>query len=396
MTTIIELKSAKYKGVEFLFEDMPTTGGNRLIKFNFPGSDKQAIERQGKVPRTFNLTAIIPHEGYYQQRDNLLRVLEDGEEGVLTHPTFGDIENVINGQYTLTEKLTEIGRAQISIPFEVNDAPGIPQESGDLASQVQTLSDALNAQLTADLGDSYSVNKNLSGNFSDALDNLDNVAAQFRAAGEFAESTTENITRFRSSVNTFSASIGSLIDTPASLATSISGLFEDLNNLYEAPETLLGAFELLFSFGDDDPVVNPNTVSRVERKRNRDLIRANIRVQALSYAYLSAAESDYQTTEDLDLVQDDLEAQYLDARENQLLTNEALEELDRLRVQAQKSLDVARVHARSIITVETPLKPLSVLVYEYYGDTSLVGIIAELNNINQNAFVEGEIRILTA
>ncbi len=77
MTTLIELKTAKYKGVEFLFEDMSTTGGNRLIKYNFPGSDKQAIERQGRLPRTFNLTAIIPHENYYQQRDNLLRVLDE-------------------------------------------------------------------------------------------------------------------------------------------------------------------------------------------------------------------------------------------------------------------------------------------------------------------------------
>ena len=114
---IIQLKTAKYKGVEFLFEDAATTGGNRLIKFNYPGSDKQSIEVQGKAPRSFNITAWIPHENYYQERDNLLRVLEDGEEGVLTHPTFGDVEKVISGVYTLTEVISELGRAKITIPF---------------------------------------------------------------------------------------------------------------------------------------------------------------------------------------------------------------------------------------------------------------------------------------
>lgn len=396
MSTIIDLKTARYKGVEFLFTDMPTTGGNRLIKFNFPGSDKQAIERQGKAPRTFNMTIIIPSENYYQDRDNILRVLEDGVAGVLTHPTFGDIENVINGRYSLVEKLSTLGRGEIKVPFEVDDALGVPQQSGNLASQVQAQSDILNAQLAVDLTDNYGVNLGFLGNFSDAMANLDNVTAAFNSTSEFAEPITENIAAARQAINTFSASIGALIQAPADLAESISGLFEDLNNLYEAPETLLGAFELLFPFGVSDPEILPTTVGRTERKRNRGIIQSNIRVQALSYSYLNASERAYGTTEDLDAVQDSLEAQYADARDTQLLTNEALEELDRLRVQAQKTLDLVRVNTRLIITVETRRIPLSVLVYSYYGSTELVTVIAELNNIKQNAFVEGDIRILTA
>jgi prophage DNA circulation protein len=393
---VIELKTAKYKGVEFLFGDMPTTGGNRLIKYNFPGSDNQAIERQGKAPRSFSITAIIPHEDYHQQRDNLLRVLEDGERGVLTHPTFGDVENVINGVYTLTEKLTTLGRAEITIPFEIDDAPGIPQQSGALAAQVQVQADLLNAQLAADLADGYVVGSNFPSNFTDALANLDNVTAAFNSTAEFATPITDNIAAFRQSINTFSASIGGLIQAPADLATSVRGLFEDLNNLYEAPETLIGAFKLLFPFGEDDPVVPETTVGRVQRNQNRNLVRTNMRVQALSYSYLAASETEYSSTDDLELAQADLEAQYVDARSNQLLTNEALEALDRVRVQAQKALDAVRVNTRSIITIETPRVPLTVLVFDYYGATDLVETIADLNDINQNAFVEGEVRVLTA
>jgi hypothetical protein len=393
---MIELKTARYKGVEFLFTDMPTTGGNRLVKFNFPGSDKQSIERQGKAPRTFNITAIIPHENYFQQRDNLLRVLEDGVSGVLTHPTFGDIENVINGRYTLTEKITELGRGQIVIPFEVNDAPGIPQQSGALASQVQAQSDILNTQLTADLGAGYKIDLSASGNFSDAQENIGNVSTVFDTASKVAEPKAANIAAFRASINGFSTKIGSLIQAPAELASNIQGLFDDLNDLYAAPETLLTALKSIALFGANDLTIQTNTVGRIQRKRNRDLMRATLRVVALSYSYLNAASATYSTTEDLERVQADLETQYLDARNNQLLSNEAMEELDRLRVQAQEALEVVRVNTRSIITVETPLKPLTVLVYEYYGATDLVETIADLNGINQNAFVEGELQILTA
>lgn len=395
MTDLLELKTARYKGVEFLFDLMTTTGGNRLIKFNFPGSDKQAIERQGKAPRAFTITAVIPHENYFQQRDDLLRVLEDGESGVLTHPTFGDIENVTNGVYTLTEKLTEIGRAQIKIPFEVNDAPGIPNQSGNLASQVQEQGFAVNTQLADDLTKTYNVDLNFFGNFSDARLNLTNVATAFTAAAEFAEPLTDNIAGFRQSIRSFSANIGSLIQEPSQLATEINGLFEDLNRLYDSPSTLFGAFGLLFLFGNDDPVVSPTTVGLQQRKENRDVLRTVMRAEALSFAYLNAAQIDYQTTENLDATQDQLEAQYDDIRTNQTISNAALEQLDVVRVTTQKTLDDVRVNTRTIITVETPRIPLSVLVYSYYGSTELVEVIAELNKVKQNAFVEGELRILT-
>lgn len=395
MTDLLELKTARYKGVEFLFDLLTTTGGNRQIKFNFPNSDKQAIERQGKAPRSFTITAIIPHENYFQQRDNLLRVLEDGESGVLTHPTFGDIENVTNGVYTLTEKLTELGRAQIKIPFEVNDAPGTPNQSDNLASQVQEQNTAVNTQLADDLTNTYSVDLNFFGNFSDARLNLGSVATAFTAAAEFAEPLTDNIAGFRQSIRSFSANIGSLIQEPSQLATEINGLFEDLNRLYESPETLLGALGLLFLFGSDDPVISPTTTGLQQRKENRDVLRTVMRTEALSFAYLNATQIDYQTTENLDATQVQLEDQYRDIRDNQTISNAALEQLDIVRVTTQKTLDVVRVNTRTIITVETPRIPLSVLVYSYYGSTALVGVIAELNNIQQNAFVEGQIRILT-
>lgn len=413
---MIELKTAKYKKVEFLFKDMTTTGGNRLIKFNFPGSDKQAIERQGKAPRSFNLIIIIPHEDYYKKRNELLRILEDGKEDTLTHPTFGDVEKVLNGKYTLTEKTSELGRAEIVVPFEVNDSSGIPVQSGDLPSQVEEQQKKTTEEVTTDLADTYEVTKSFAGNFTDAIDNLNAVSDAIANAGDFADPIFENVAAFRSSVRAFSASIGNLIQAPAELASSIQGMFEDLNNLYETPEDLLGAFGLLFSFGEDDPEVLTSTAGRAERKQNRDLVRSSMRIQALSFSYLAAAQIEYQTTEDLDLAQDALEAQYLNARNarslvrgaqpavagrpiepnEQLISNESRGALDRLRVQAQKALDVVRVNTRSIITVETPVKPLTILVYEYYGSTELVEVIAELNNIKQNAFVEGDIRILTA
>lgn len=396
MADIIELKSARYKSVDFVFIDATTSGGNRLIKFNFPGSDRQAIERQGKAPRAHAMVIWIPHENYYSERDNLLRVLEDGLPDTLTHPTFGDIANVINGPYELIERSSELGRASITVTFEVNDSPGIPQQSGSLPAQVQTQGDAFNLQLSADLASGYGVTNSLSGNFTDALESVQQAVDSLSTAGQTTEGIANRVAAYRASIVRVSASIGDLVQSPDQLAIELDGLFADLSNLFETPGAAFIALQSLFGFGAGDAPIVPNTVAKAERKQNRDLIQATIRVKSLSHAYLSATEAEYSTTEDLDLAQDTLEDQYVDAIENQLLSNESLEELDRLRVRAQKTLDVVRVNTRTIITVETRLIPLSVLVYSYYGSTELTEIIADLNNIKQNAFVEGELRILTA
>lgn len=402
---MIELKTAKYKGVEFLFESMPTTGGNRLIKYNYPGSDKQSIERQGKAPQSFSIAIIIPHDNYYQKRDALLQILNDGEKGVLTHPTFGDVDNVITGIYTLTETISELGRAKLVVPFEIDDATGIPVQSGNLVSQVQEKSSLLNNQLITDLASNYNVSLNFPANFTDALENITSLGSAFDLVSQLADPITGKASDFAKLVNSFIDNAGDLIQSPFDLADKVSGLFISLVNLYPVNSAIdnrvnsassLAVLKGLFTFGDNDPIIRTNTVSRTQRKRNRDLVRANVKTQALSYAYLAAAQIDYETTDDLDLVQSELETQYLDIRNNQLMTNEGLEALDVLRVQGQKTLDNARVTTRSIITIETQRKPLSVLVFDYYGSTELVDIIAELNNINQNAFVEGDVKILTA
>jgi len=437
MTDIIQLKVAKYKGVEFLFETATTTGGNRLIKFNFPGSDRQSIERQGKLPRSYPMTIWIQHDNYFQVKDELLRVLEDGEKGVLTHPTDGDIDNVINGEYQLVETISDLGRGQLTVTFEIDDSVGIPIQSGDLVSQVQSASDLLNTQLAADITNDYEASLNFLGNFNDALDNLNEISAAINSASTLANPISNLAADFTKAITTFNNSIGNLVQSPTELSSSINALFESLNNLYETPGETFRVLKGLFAFGEDDPVIAvvaptnanntnpiavPKTAGLTERKRNRDLIRANIRTQSLSYAYLNTVQVDFSNTDDLDLVQDELETQYANIRDNQtisgrslsgqlisgeprsitdqlvndqLLSNESLELLDRIRVQAQKTFDNVRVSTQSIITVETPLRPLSAIVFSYYGSTDLVETIADLNNINQNAFVEGEIRILT-
>lgn len=391
----IQLKTASYKGVDLLFLDATTTGGNRVVKFNYPGSNIQQIEVQGRAPRAFTLTLVIPHEDYFATRDRVLRVLEDGESGVLVHPTFGELPNMVNGKYTLVEKLTELGRAEITVPFDVDDGDGVTEAAAPTPAQVASLASVAVAQVGADFAGGYGVSLSFPANLTDARENVAAVPVALRAASRVAEPLAAKAAEFNRALNAFEAQVGDLVQAPSDLSETILTTFEQLNAVYDQPSVLLGAFSTLLAFGADDPVYPLNTAGRTERASNRATVRTSMRVLALCYAYTAAAQVEFPTTDALDSTSAELEAAYVDIITDPGLVNESQERLDRLRVQAQLSFDAARVSARSIITVTTPLIPLSTLVYSYYGSTDLVDIIAELNNIKQNAFVEGELRILT-
>ncbi|MCK5127647.1 MAG: DNA circularization N-terminal domain-containing protein [candidate division Zixibacteria bacterium] len=395
MSEIIATKEASYKGVAFLWRSAPTSGGRRVIPFLYPRSDKQAIEDQGLAPRKFSITGIISHDNYFVVRDNLLRALENKDAGVLVHPTYGEINGVKAGRYTITEKISELGRAEITMEFFIEDSSGIPRVAANRTSQVRAASDALNGSLSADLSEGYTVTSSFTGNFASAEEGAVDVAASMTDAIKKIEPLTDKLNTFRGQVTAYTNNITALIQEPSNLADSVGLLFSSMNDLYAAPGQTLDVIAGLFGFGADDPVFAQNTAGRIERKRNQDLLRANIKAQSLSYAYLNAVQVEYDSETALNAVNDDLEAQYLDARQNELLSNETLLNLDALRVEANAALSEILLNTRKVITIETRQIPLSVLVYQYYGSTDLVPTIAVLNNIQQNAFVSGQVQILT-
>ncbi|RKZ80976.1 MAG: hypothetical protein DRQ35_01170 [Gammaproteobacteria bacterium] len=394
MTDLIQLKKYRYRGIDLLFTDTTTSGGNRIVRYNYPGSDKQAVEVQGKAPRSFSITTIIPYENYDSNRANLIRVLEDGKKGVLTHPYWGDIENVITGSYSLNEKLSELGRASITIQFEVDDAEGIPIQSGNLQTLTEYEANLLGSVSVQDIVENYIVRSGFIGNFGDAMENVQNVADAFNEVSERATQIQEQASTFYADVDNFERNIVTNIKNPALLGPEINDLFYSLGNLYDTPEQKLIVYKGLFLFGEDDPEIIVTTAGLKSRKNNRDVIRSAIRTQSLAFAYDSAVQVEYDTTDELDLIQSELEQQYLTIRNDELVANDVHEQLDRTRVQAIKTLDDARVTTNQVITVTTQRQPLSVLLYQWYGNTDLFDIITELNDIHQNAFVEGDIKIL--
>jgi len=389
----VELKVATYKNVEFLFKSARTNGGVKRQIFSFPNSNRQSIEEFGTAQRSFEIVSVIPFEDYENQKAALIRALESGGAGTLTHPTFGAIDNVKAGAYTINETITELGSAEITMQFDVDNSAGIPQQAANSVSQVDQDNQTLLAGLNTNLADNWNITS--PNNYDDGASLVQVVADSFKSASEGTGQAADQIDEYRRDLDNFTDSINQLIVDPTALAQGIGSLFNSLNNLYEAPGDSFTAFKKLFNYGDNDPEINPTTADLIERKKNRDVMRGAMKAQALGYSYVASSDTEYQTVRDVDQANDELEQQYLISIAEDI-SNASAGDLNNIRTQANATLAEVRISARRIITITTKRIPLSVLAYKYYGSTELVDTLQQLNNLDQISFVEGDVEILTS
>ena len=162
----------------------------------------------------------------------------------------------------------------------------------------------------------------------------------------------------------------------------------------ETPEYAFQTLEQFYDFNDNKPVIVENTLERIERNSNSQLVKLFIQGVALAYSYQNISLIDFANIRQLDVFIEKLTTQFskvyptIDdaptASQLLLLHNTTLEYLDQL-----------RLSVRNIIDVETKSLPLQLLVYQYNGNLGDYDQIVNLNSTKDVSFVEGNVELLT-
>ena len=139
------LLPATFKGVPFLVQAADTEIGPKDAQYTYPGSPKQKIKFLGEQPKSFVLTCIIHGTGkdYFDKRDALVRVVEEGTPGLLVHPTFGRFRNYKARRSGLREPIQKaLGRLEWQITFDKDDTQTEPQAVQNSLVQIDQNADA--------------------------------------------------------------------------------------------------------------------------------------------------------------------------------------------------------------------------------------------------------------
>lgn len=398
MSVAEELLPGSYKGVAFLIERSSVAGGRKDVKHSFPNSNKQTIEDLGLMPRIYTVEAILTTTSngnfYMQRRDRLLSVLEEGGKGVLVHPFYGQIENVVARTFSVVENTTELGDSKLNIVFEISDDAGTPTTADNTLSLIESNTTVAINALSAYTAETFTVSTNAPTNYATAVNKLNDVVADFSVNITFLSVASDAIDTFSNELGDLEADITSIVSDPQAIADSITSLYNTVNGLYTTVDATFEVLRGFFDFGDTDIPINQTTTILTERQTNNDALNGIMQGQALCFAYLNAAQIDYQTVTEVDAAADILETQYQRVISS-AISNDAKEPITDLRVQVQAFFDEQKLNVQQIISVNVPEIPARVLAYQYYGSSDLGADLAELNEDFNATFLDGEVEILT-
>ena len=400
-----DLHQASYRGAFFFVSGTTTGGGRKDVLKEFVSSDRQLVEDLGLRPRSFTVSAVIAARrnpagdvltSYEEVRDTLLDALELGGPGILIHPFYGKLQNITARTFTLNENMTHLGEATIQITFAISDIDGRPAPEENVLATIAADNAKVADTVGQDIDARFSVTNALIGNFPDAVTKVTEIHTFLTDAVEIASIGTEALDTWSSELSDLSTDVSSLVAAPTDLSDSITSIFSTMNGLFATAGGTLAAFEGLFDYGDLDLSLTLNTAAKTERKRNRDILNGNVQGLALSYAYLAAASVVFTTVTEIDAASQDLEDQFQKLETAATLDTTVAEPLRMQRVHILAFFEAQRVTKPQVLTVQTPPTSTRLLAYQYYGASTLGVTLALLNGLDQSAFVEGAVEILSA
>jgi len=388
-----DLQEASFRGARFLIDTSSSTGGRKSVTHEYPNTDKRFVEDLGELRETYTMTGLISGNNYVADRDNLITQLKTGGSGELVHPFFGSV-TVFAKPYSLTQNLNELGIARFSMTFEKTNESTFPRVTANNRSLIDNITSTTITTVGTDFTDLYSVTRTFPSNYTDAKAAITSLTDNLQIIPNTVLKVTSESSSYGADLTSFIDETNLLIEQPSALLGNIKGTLGAFGDLGRTAQDKFDLLAGLFNFGDDDVAITPTTQAKIERKQNRDILNAYVQTNVLSQSYNIVTSLTFNTEDEIKTIEATLEAQYEKVISSSVLSNDTITSLKNLRVQVRDYFDQQSVSAFKVSEVSTYPIPMTILAYQYYGDTEKTQQLIDLNNTLDPSFVEGTVKIL--
>jgi prophage DNA circulation protein len=401
------LQQASFKGANFLVDEAEYISGRKVAIFEYPNQDTRNVEDLGLLPPIIEINGIITGDNYYAARDALIAALTSPGSGELVHPFYGQM-TVTADPFRLRESMTNFGAALFRMTFYTSSALPQPSLANNSLPQIGRLSEQLQGGILDDFESIYYLIYNAQQNYSAALSKMNSFVATLNRLTFGAIGNLSELNEFTSGLNNFSANLTQYVGDATSLGSQTQGVLTSLNNISSTPSTQYSINSQLFSFGSDDvPISIPPQVNslqsssnsayyiREERLRNNYSINNLVNVSVIANAYVNASLMTYQSQDEIDTIQAQLEEQYQFIINSTGISPDTIGLLEDLRLQVTYLLEKLSVNVNRVISIYTPTIPLTILTYNYYGSLDDREPLSILNQLYNPALTSGDINIFT-
>ena len=391
---MIEIGQGSFKAINFTLLEYPYSGGNRLAKFNYPGSNVQSIEPLGSKTDPVKIKAVVTDNNELQ---SLLAALNSPEPGKLVHPILGSFEKAYCSVYSTNDNIKISGKTEIDMTFEVDTelGQGVPIEAAASISDLLSLIDSVNLAAISEFVNSFSISSIFPENTVSAISLIRSLTSFLETSWmNSAISDQDQSSRLFNAISAISDNAASLLNNTETLANSIIQVYNLFDQSVSNERDSVDFFQGLASFGSDFVEIKETTSGLKERKRNQDAFLGFVNAISLPYIFANTIDAQFNTSDDLSEVSEQNQAVFRLVEENIKSFPQTKEQLERARAIYNALLEQKQESLPLIFTVTiNKARALESIVYEYYGDLDNFEQIANLNLITQS-LVSGELKLL--
>ena len=394
MALIDRLRTATYKGVEFLVKNSSITFGQKTVTHQYPNSNRTEVEFLGQAEDVFSLDIYIhsTEDDYIGKRNLLKEMLNSEDAGLLVHPYEGEIRCSVVDRVTLSEDDRSFGLARFSVTFQKTSPYLYPVEALDNISKIRNLYVQLQNAYKNKVIDEYLFEDFLPDNFVKTKQTLSALYAEFEIIKTIVPANKEFEVEYNKSIEKFKDNINTSVSDAEVMAESLDDVITNLDSLALNEIDNVEMYKALYDFGGQSLISPELTAQARIVNNNYKLISNYINIIALGLSYNSIALIDFETDEQLNFYEALLEDQYNFIFLN--MDSEIAFIINSLRNEITRFFDNQDV--RRVITKEVTGNPIVKLCYLLYENTDDYEKIYNLNDKSSPVWYEGDVRVLTA
>lgn len=400
------LLPASFRGIPFFIESHDLKGGRNAVSHEPADRDNTFSEDIGRKGKVFTLEAHILGDTYFFIRDGLISAMDTKDPGFLVHPYLG-IKEVQPEGFSVRESTDEGRICRISMTFI---------EAGEKSSPLALL-DKITGFVTnvvvgvAQVQNAFQLAFKVAELPSYAIESANSLVKDFvttiRNGIKNVSLKPEQQAELNKKLDDYDGNSEAMVRNPASNAAEVDSIISLLKDVVEDPpdsftiDTTLGrddkldVFADLLNFDDGSEDIPSNTPTRVQEKANAVAFGNLVRQLSIIRYSEQAVSKEYESIDTAisvrNSIRDYIEAQLLSATDDtifQFFQDLYAQVIDLL---PDPNSDLANVITLNLLASV----PSLVLTYDLYESPENERDILDRNRIQNPAFINGEVEVLS-
>jgi len=369
--------------------------GRKTVIHEYPNSSERYVQDMGKKSGIYDFDIEIQEtisSRYKRSKKKLEDNLNAIGRGTLTHPTIGQKKVVVVSVSVDEDFINELGIAKYKVTFAESTLNKYPEE-GDSKSALSKWFDQhfASAKAAFDKVVEY-YNKGIEG-FNIARDYIQNTTQTVNDIVSTVNGVADEAAAFVADIADLTASLTELMQTPSNLSRRFQNIFGTISAITDSFKTMVDIALNIFDSSKNEQY--PASSARNEQlNTNNQELDNYFKTSSLAIACLASTNIDYTSQEEIDGIIKRLNTAF-DSLNPDKIDEDVYYNLQNLKVGTASFLKNLRTTLPFYVTIKTNSVPSAVLTYNYYGSSDRSDEILLLNNIEDPAFVNGNINILS-